>query len=334
MIMQAVRTHRSHFEIWFTIVMLVITLGLAWFKDLPLIMPTKNSASFVGIHYLIPVLGVFLWAFVALLKKDMKRVWTFLVALPCYALVLWCHFNIKLWAPLINNRRYDQFYWDIDTVFRPIVDAAINLRLLITPIIPLESNFYMIGFIAMFYISFIMHAFRSYESFRNLFIAALIFQGLGAISYLIAPALGPFIYESGVDFPANGAQQNMLQFHQYIMSGGRDWLAENGSPGFTAGLAAMPSLHSGGAFLFFVFACRQMRLLAPMYAGILAFILIGAISTRWHYLIDVPAGILLAWFAIRLADYICGKNAQFISPDQDRVDDADGWITATPAGQR
>jgi hypothetical protein len=41
--------------------------------------------------------------------------------------------------------------------------------------------------------------------------------------------------------------------------------------------------------------------LVPLYALILCFIIISAVSTRWHYVVDLPVGLALAWVSVWLA---------------------------------
>jgi membrane-associated phospholipid phosphatase len=117
------------------------------------------------------------------------------------------------------------------------------------------------------------------------------------------PALGPFIYENGVEPLTTIAQHSMLASYRENVAGGAAWVAANGGPQLTVGLAAMPSLHAGGAFLFLLFAWRSARVLLPIYLPLFAFIMLDAVANRWHYLIDLPVGILLAaacaWAAIR-----------------------------------
>lgn len=289
-------------EIWFTLAMVAIMYGLSAGYGLPINLPSGERAAFVGIHYLYPLIGVGIWGIFALLGQKRETARVFLIALPCYAIVLLVHFHLKLWVPHINPHLYDGFYWQLDQAMRPLVDACMAARRAMSVLVPMDSNFYMIGFIGLFYISFCYHAFVTPDKFRQLFLAALLFQGLGGLAYMAFPALGPFLYEPGLDAAAAGAQKSMLEFYRHSVSGGAEWLALKGGIHLTAGLGAMPSLHTGGAFLFFLFACKHGRILVPLYALILAFILVAAVSTRWHYLIDLPAGLLLAWFSIRLAE--------------------------------
>ena len=289
-------------ELWFTGALLTATLAMAVILGFPFSLPGGERAAFVGIHYLYPLLGVAVWGVFALIGQRRQMAKTFFIALPCYAIVLICHFNLKLWIGHINPLLWDEFYWQIDTVVRPLVDFAFAARIAISPLIGLDSNFYMVAFITMFYLSFCLHALRDAHQFRTLFLGALFFQGLGAIAYLVMPALGPFLYEAGVEPVQTAAQQSMLGAYRANMAGGADWIAANGSSHLTVGLAAMPSLHTGGSFLFLIFAWRYARVLVPLYVALFAFISVDAVASRWHYVIDLPIGMLLAWASAAIAE--------------------------------
>lgn len=289
-------------EVCITLGMLALMMALALGMGLPIIIPGGQRAAFVGVHYLYPLIGIGIWGIFALLGQKKYLAQTFLIAFPCYAIMMWTHFNIKLWAPYINPYNFDAFYWQIDQMLKPVVDACTVIRWWLDPIIPVEGNFYMIGFIALFYTSFCYHAFWAPHSFRKIFLGAMIFQGLGTIAYLPFPACGPFLYEHGVSVQIAGAQQSMLAFHHEMLVHGPQYLIEHGPTNLTAGLAAMPSLHTGGAFLFFLFALKYGRVLLPLYSLILLFIIITAVASRWHYLIDIPVGLALGWISVWLAE--------------------------------
>lgn len=302
-------------ELWFTGGLLALVLTFSAVLGFRFNLPGGDRAAFVGIHYLYPLIGVAIWGVVAAIGQRKNLAKTFLVALPCYAVVLVCHFNLKLWAPHINPLLWDSVYWRIDLALHPIVDACFALRRAIVPLVPLESNLYMIAFIAMFYLSFCFQAVRDPHNFRTLFLAALIFQGLGAIAYLVMPALGPFIHEQGVEPMQTLAQQGMLGDYHANMAGGAAWIAANGATHLTVGLAAMPSLHTGGSFLFLLFAWRYARVLVPLYLALFGFILIDSIASRWHYLIDVPVGMTLAYFCAWIAERLNPRTgAEPVSP--------------------
>lgn len=297
---------------------LSFTLAVALALGLPISVPNGERAAFVGVHYLYPLIGVALCGAVILIYRRDALALTFLVALPAYAVVLLCHFNLKLWIPHINPVLWDEFYWNIDVALRPLVDACLAIRVAIAPVVPLDSNFYMTSFIMLFYLSFCIHAVRDRHDFRTLFLAALLFQGAGALAYLVMPAIGPFIYEAGVEPTSSSAQLSMLNSYRENVAGGAQWIAANGGPQLTVGLAAMPSLHTGGAFLFLIFAWRSARVLLPTYLPLFAFIAIDAVASRWHYLIDLPVGMVLAatcaWAAIRLNPRVATEG--LIEPQQ------------------
>lgn len=271
---------------------------------LPIMVPSGERAEFVGIHYIYPLIGVAVLGVLTLIAGKREVAKGFLVALPCYVAILFAHFNVKLWIPHVNPMLFDDFYMSVDRSLQPLVDFCMFARAQLFGFIPYESNFYMTSFIGMFYCSFLYHAIRTPEQFRPLVIAVLLLQSLGGLSYLVAPAIGPFLYEAGIDPTIGSGQHHMLDFYRQSVANGPDFIARQGGTNFTVGLAAMPSLHAAGAFLFFLYARKHAPLLVPLYAVVLVFILVTAVASRWHYLIDLPAGMALAWACIRIAEHI------------------------------
>lgn len=284
--------------------MISIMVMLSVMFDLPIIYPSGERAAFVGIHYMYPLIGVGLLGIITFFAGNRSIASRFLIALPCYAAVLFAHFNIKLWIPHINPIEFDAIYWAMDQIMHPLIDICFFIRKYIFFFIPYEANFYMISYIALFYTSFLYHAVKTPECFGKLIISALLLQVLGTLAYLVAPAIGPFIYESGINPMVTAGQHSMLEFYRSSVAGGPSFLVKHGGINFTVGLAAMPSLHSASAFLFFLFAWKHGRVLVPLYSFILAFILITAIASRWHYIIDVPVGMAIAWASYKLADWL------------------------------
>ena len=88
----------------------------------------------------------------------------------------------------------------------------------------------------------------------------------------------------------------------------------NGGTHITVGLAAMPSLHTGGSFLFLLFAWRHARQLLPFYLPLFGFIVIDSVASRWHYLADVPVGLALAWGSAALAARITRSEGAALDP--------------------
>ena len=283
-------------------------LGSTWLIGraigVPINLPSGDRAPFIDLHYIYPLLGVAIWGLFVLVGQRSRLAWNYMISLPCYAIVLVCHFNLKLWWPLINPVPWDSEFWKIDQFLRPIIFSAFRAREAMVPVFGLGQNAYMITFIMMFYTSFSVHALQGPSQFRRLFLSALFFQGIGGFCYLVMPALGPFTFEPGLIMLHSEAQRGMLDTYHQIVAGGPDWIRANGSANLTAGLGAMPSLHVGGAFLFLYFAWRHAKILVPVYSIFFAFILVSAVATRWHYLIDLPFGLMLAVVSIRFAELI------------------------------
>src|SRR5262249_10265343 len=77
---------------------------------------------------------------------------------------------------------------------------------------------------------------------------------------------------------------------------------------FTAPLAAMPSLHFAAAFVMAYYAWRAQLAIAPLAVAIVGWISIESVVSRWHYLVDLPAGLVVAAVAIAVANRLCRRR--------------------------
>lgn len=273
-------------------------LAISLATGLPIQTPSSGSAMAIGMHYLYPFVAVALFFALASLFGTKRHLAVVVVALFAYAIVLWAHFNVKLWSHFLNSASYDEFYWMTDQWIRPVIDLCIQATEWLVSLHPSMEQFYVLSFILLFVVSFTVHAINCPQEFREVFIAALLLQGIGGFAYTAFPALGPFIYETGPVNHVTQSQLYMYDAYEQMMAGGIPWFEANGQLYFVAGLGAMPSLHSASTFLFTAYIWKYDRKLFVIYAPILALILIMAIGTRWHYAIDLPVGIALALFCM------------------------------------
>lgn len=288
-------------EVAFTGAMILLMCALSACYGLPIRFPSGQGAALIGIQLSLPLAGVGMWLVCAVMANRSTSPWRPLLALLCYAAICIVHFNLKLWVPFIRTTSYDPLFWRIDEMARPVVDLCMALRIAMRPLLHYWKGIYLWSFMVMFYLSFGYHAIRTPDAFRKLFLAVIFLQGLGAIGYLLLPAVGPFVYEAGTSATITTAQHDMLALRQMSVAAGPQWLSDNAAPNMFAGLGAMPSLHAGFSYLFLWFAWRHGRPLLPTYILIFAYILVTAIASRWHYLIDLPVGIALARAAIAMA---------------------------------
>jgi hypothetical protein len=112
---------------------------------------------------------------------------------------------------------------------------------------------------------------------------------LSFLGYLFLPARGPIV-ELASEFanPVRGGA-----FHRLVL---RSVEAAGGPHG------AFPSLHVGASFYAALFDLRHGNTLrALIYAPLLVLIVFATLVLRYHYLVDLIAGILLALLASRVA---------------------------------
>ncbi|MCB9990493.1 MAG: phosphatase PAP2 family protein [Rhodospirillales bacterium] len=279
--------------------------------------PTERISQAIGISYAIPFLvgitGYFLIQLIAHLKapgvlplrERMKN-----ILFDCYFLLLfvgvvYLHFQIKAWMPLINPVMHDDFYMMIDRKMDWFIGAMRWVRGLVAGSTSRVDFLYQIGFLAMFATSLWAHSMGHRRWHYHNMVAILIMQMIGALTYLIAPAVGPFMFEQGPNAAATEAQQGMLAAFQMVQEQGAAWLQVHGGDYFTGPPAAMPSLHIAGALIMSWYIVRAKSVLAPFMVMMTCWIFIESVVSRWHYLIDLPPGLVLGLICILITDRIC-----------------------------
>lgn len=287
-------------ELTLAITFLSIGLLLSWYLGIDFSFPDSDALEFTGMSYAVPislisVLGIFL-----ILAKQTQRLIYYTGAAIAYGIILITHFNIKMWMSLINPVLWDDFYWQTDQMARPLVDAAFWVHISADRFMPAGEHLYLFAFLAMFAGSIIAHSMQRLIVFRKVIFTAMLVHVLGALSYLVMPAVGPFLYEQGVNALETARQEHMYSGYQALIAGGRPWIASQGSQFMFAAVAAMPSLHVASSAVFVYYAWKHARWLGVLYLPLFIFIIFEAVATRWHYWIDVVAGLALTTLAIAI----------------------------------
>jgi len=274
---------------------------LALSFDLNFVLPSGSALEFTGMSYGVPLSLIFMLGLFLILTKQTMRLLYYVTAALGYGIILITHFNIKMWMNLINPSLWDGFYWNTDQMVRPLIDASFEIHNFIGAIIPFGDHLYLFAFLAMFASSIIVHSVQCFIVFRKVIFTAMLVHVLGGLSYLVMPAVGPFMYENGVNALEAARQEHMYGGYRALMAGGRTWIASQGSQFMFAAVAAMPSLHVASSAVFVHYAWKHARWLGVLYLPLFAFIIFEAMATRWHYWIDVVAGLALTAFAIAIA---------------------------------
>ncbi|MCF8151703.1 MAG: phosphatase PAP2 family protein [Burkholderiaceae bacterium] len=277
--------------------------------------PDEHALVFAAYHYLGPLLPAILLPAV---------VWVYRVARGrqgpvnhniraartaiAFSATVFVHFNLKLWAQLINPTSYDSTYQHFDHQIASIATILEWLGDVFRAFLAYFPHAYHEVFISMFFISFLVHSWRrDSRVFDHLSASVSLVLLLGGLSYAIAPAIGPFIHEVGGNAVTTAIQTDMLEFHQsFITSGGAQYEPRF----FVASLAAMPSLHFAHALTFGYFAFRYTRLLGWIYVLPITYIACDAVSSKWHYLVDLPAGVVVAAISIALASRLASLQPE------------------------
>ena len=298
-----------------------IALLLAAIYDAPLMLPTERVSVVLGYSAVLPVaVAIVLYLLLRTLpaklsgrKSDAfnaRVVGTDLTLMALFVVATYFHFSVKTWAHVINPALFDAQYYATDQYFQPIIDWMYRVRSALAPLIPSVDLWYQSAFLLMFMTGFCQLSLTRGRYYPHFCIGVLMMMALGALSYLIAPALGPFIYEDGLNAQATEAQAGMLWAHREVAQHGMDWIREYGSGYFTGALAAMPSLHVAHATVMTYFIARSLSVFLPLYLLLCFWVLIESVASRWHYLIDAPAGLALAALVIWLTHKACDSPQQ------------------------
>ncbi|HEY0257991.1 MAG TPA: phosphatase PAP2 family protein [Candidatus Methylacidiphilales bacterium] len=309
--------------------LLLIAVTLSLLIHAPFQVPSLGSLLFIGFTYLLPFFIVSIWILLPLpfliyrgkFKDVAIQTLGQISDALCFGIILILHFHIKLWAPLINPASYDRVYEAIDRACFFWMDPLISWRSQWQ--FDWLNHLYFNAFMFMFACSFIVHNLHSRSEFRRVFLASILVQAFGAVCYLIAPALGPFIYHQGANTHVTSTQHHLLDIHQALLAGGTNWLQLHTSEDVGAGLAAMPSLHLAASFVFLYYAQKYCRWLTWFYWPCFLWIVFEAMASRWHYGIDLIAGLALAYGSICLAHrWLEAHEAVFSSgPEQAPVEE-------------
>ncbi len=277
------------------------------FSGLPLNLPDAASLAFTGMSNQAAALIVISGILIVYFTQTAKRTLYFATALVAYGAILVTHFNVKLWIHAVNRTNWDQVLWNSDQAVRPLVDGALSIHRGLAAMVGPIDRLYLFAFIAMFVCSITIHCSRDFPVFRRVMLTAMLVHVLGGLSYLIAPSLGPFLFEPGVNALETKRQVYMLASHKAAAEGGIGWFQLHGSEFLATGLGAMPSLHVASSAVFLYYAWVYERMLGWAYIPLFLFIMIEAVATRWHYVLDVVAGLGLTAIAVVSVEYFLNR---------------------------
>lgn len=278
---------------------------------MPLAYPDRGTVTFAAYHYLGPLvpgiaLSGLIWFAIGKRSGLSGHFISMVRSLIAFAIIVFVHFNLKLWAQLINPLRFDSAYAAVDGMLPFVIAGCDALGDMFRELLPFLPNPYHEVFIGLFFLSFVLHGvFNSPKVLGELLTAVALVLLIGGVAYVVAPATGPFVFFPPSDPGTVEVQKRMFDFYEtYRASGGLAYSPEF----FVAALAAMPSLHVAHALVFTGYAVRYLRPCGWLYLVPLVYLMADAVALRWHYLVDLPAGALVALVSVCAARWLCRRH--------------------------
>lgn len=235
------------------------------------------------------------------IREVLETWWEFPLILVAYVLLAQSYMWGKVFIPIINPRLWDPQLARLDRWIFFGVNPNVALITIFEDSARLFSQsldlFY--GVFVPMMLGVTAYLVTDRPELRKGFLAAMaVLWTLGLWLYIAVPALGPafvdpsFAREVASNFPIASEIQRLL-IRQYtnvplLLQGSGVQL----SP--TLGVAAMPSLHVGAQFLFFLWLYRRKSAWRSVFLMISLLTWMTSIATGWHWAIDGIIGALLA----------------------------------------
>lgn len=123
---------------------------------------------------------------------------------------------------------------------------------------------------------------RDRGHFRDYVVSISCVITLGYVGYWLVPAVGPYIYQSALfprQLPGSVASQQLIRVLDDLHGSARD---------------CFPSLHTAATMCVLIFAWRRARRFFVIYLPIALVLFVSTVYLRYHYGIDVIAGLATA----------------------------------------
>jgi len=240
--------------------------------------------------------------------------------LACWA-VSFSYFWVKVYVPTLHEGTWDSSLWQLDRLlhlgFSPNELAVVALGR--APLVGWLDTWYGLWLASVVWSLAFFAASDDSLLRRRVVLSALLLWAVGAIIYLLIPAVGPiYVFEetwSSVrgSMPIAEQTQSMLWSNYQSVLDSR--AGEARAFDHRLGVAALPSLHVAFHGLFALWAWQHARVVRVIFVLMAVLTFAGSLLTGWHYAVDGYLGLALAVLCQRVAIWL----------ERDRNEGPDGW---------
>lgn len=195
-------------------------------------------------------------------------------------------------TPALSSRLYDGHLSRIDQVLTGVI-PSLWFEALATPALTrVLAACYGSYYFAAPALAALLYYAGEHRAFRDFLLSLVVVTYVGFVGYLLVPAVGPYIWHADLfQGPLPGSRGN------FIMA------AVDGVKGVhlaTSARDCFPSLHTATTVTVLLFARRFRPHLFWLYLPVAVGLIVATIYLRYHYLVDLAAGALLAFAAARV----------------------------------
>ncbi len=233
-------------------------------------------------------------------------VWCFLRTLGFYLVALTTYTNLKTRTLLLHPRVFDGA---LETLDRWLLLGASPTQMALElsesgTLTGVMDTAYTYAWVPLAIIFGVVFSQSGGEGFRRLARVISLNYLLGALLYVVLPAVGPAfaereLYEGLRQSRSFLIQNSLINVHNQIVASPREFLV----PAFM-GIAAFPSLHVSHIYLPLIEAWRRARILLVLFIPAFLLVALSTVYFGWHWLIDIPAGMatihVCYWLARRM----------------------------------
>ena len=206
--------------------------------------------------------------------------------------ILLVYENLQIIVPYLNSNDKDTVLLAIDRWLFGYPHITVIFQQIISPRLTEWMSFaYLTFFFYLPLLGSVLYFKNNLKAIRILFLAITITSFTGFILYALVPAVGPYLaFPSMYSVDLQGKEVGTF--------------TQNFINGLGVSRNTFPSLHTAMSVIYFVVAFKYARRWFYFLAPVIISLWISTLYLRYHYLIDLVAGVALAFLALWLSKRI------------------------------